>query len=412
MFRLSARAVQTQTAPGYYADGAGLYLQVKSTLSQGQPSRVSRSWLFRYKHDKRSNWMGLGSVRETSLAQARQRAAECRRLLSLGKDPIVERDGARDLEVKRARLEKKTSMTFDQCAQSYIAAHRDGWRNAKHASQWENTLRLHAGTVIGKLAVEEVELRHVLLILEPIWHERTETASRVRGRIESILDWATVRGLRSGDNPARWRGHLDQLLAMPSKLKKVEHHTALPFADMPTFMQALLLQEGMGARALLFTIFTAARSGEVRGATRGEIDVQNKVWSIPGQRMKAGRDHRVPLSDDAMSILPRPLPGDPMALLFPAPKGGPLSDMTLTAVMRRMKAPAVPHGFRSTFRDWCAECTDFPREVAEMALAHAIEDKVEAAYRRGDLFDKRRQLMTLWEQHCRLNQPVANSQAP
>ena len=403
MFRLSARAVQTQTAPGYYADGAGLYLQVKSTSSQGPETRVSRSWLFRYKHDKRSNWMGLGSVREITLAQARQRAAACRQLLALGKDPIVERDGARDIEVERVRVQKKPSMTFEQCAQSYITAHRDGWRNAKHALQWESTLRLHAGPVIGKMAVEDVELRHILLILEPIWRERTETASRVRGRIESILDWATVRSLRSGDNPARWRGHLDQLLAMPSKLKKVEHHSALPLADMPAFMRALSQQEGMGARALRFTIFTAARSGEVRGATRGEIDIENKIWSIPGQRMKAGRDHRVPLVDAAISVLPNPLPDDPLALLFPAPKGGTLSDMTLTAVMRRMKVPAVPHGFRSTFRDWCAERTDFPREVAEMALAHAVGDRVEAAYRRGDLFDKRRQLMTLWAQHCGLS---------
>jgi integrase len=393
MCRLSARAVQTQVKPGYYPDGAGLYLQVK--LASG-PSKVSRSWLFRYKHEKRSNWMGLGSVRDIPLAMARQRAAECRQVLALGKDPVAERDGER----KRERVKKQTSMNFDQCAQSYIATHRDGWRSAKHAAQWESTLRLHANPVIGQLPVEAVELQHLLLILEPIWRERTETASRVRGRIESILDWATVRGFRRGDNPARWRGHLDQLLPMPAKVKKVEHHTALPFSGMAAFIKTLMKQEGMGAQALLFLIFTAARSGEVRGATRGEIDLEKKIWSIPGQRMKAGRDHRVPLSPAAIAALPLPLLDDPLALLFPSPKGGPLSDMTLSAVLRRMQVNAVPHGFRSTFRDWCAECTDFPREVAEMALAHAIGDKVEAAYRRGDLFDKRRELMVRWAQHC------------
>lgn len=393
MHRLSARTVQNQIEPGYYPDGAGLYLQVKAA-SKG--SHVSRSWLFRYNHNQRPRWMGLGSVRDISLADARQRAAECRRLLALGTDPIAERDGKRT----RNQVEGQRSMTFDQCSQVYIAAHRDAWRSAKHAAQWENTLRQHASPVIGELPVDQVELRHILLILEPIWRDRTETASRVRGRIESILDWATVRQLRRGDNPARWRGHLDQLLPMPSKVKKVEHHTALPVVDMADFMRKLARQEGMGARALSFLILTAARSGEVRGATRGEIDAEARVWSIPGARMKAGRDHRVPLSDAAWELLPNPLPKEATTLLFPAPRGGQLSDMTLTAVMRRMEVDAVPHGFRSTFRDWCAESTDFPREVAEMALAHTIGDKVEAAYRRGDLFDKRRQLMRQWASHC------------
>ena len=340
--------------------------------------------------------MGLGSVRDINLADARQQAAECRRLLALGRVPITERDGER----ARTLVKKLRLMSFDQCSQAYIAAHRDGWRSAKHAAQWENSLRLHASPVIGKLPVDEVELRHVLLILEPIWRDRTETASRLRGRVESVLDWATVRQFRRGDNPARWRGHLDQLLPMPSKVKKVEHHASLPFAGMLDFMEKLTRQDGTGARALSFLILTAARSGEVRGATRGEIEVKSRVWSIPGARMKAGRDHRVPLSDAAWRLLPDPMPNDPTALLFPAPRGGQLSDMTLTAVMRRMEVNAVPHGFRSTFRDWCAESTDFPREVAEMALAHAIGDKVKAAYRRGDLFDKRRQLMNQWALYC------------
>jgi len=347
MHRLSVRAVQNQIEPGHYPDGAGLYLQVKAAA---RTKRISRSWLFRYHHNQRPTWMGLGSVRDIHLADARMRAAECRRLLALGNDPIAERDDDR----VKVLADKQHAMTFDQCAQAYITAHRDGWRNAKHATQWENTLRLHASPVIGKLPVEQVELRHVLLILEPIRRERTETASRVRGRIDGIAD----------------------------------------------FMQKLARQEGTGAQALAFLLLTAARSGEVRGATRGEIDAEARVWSIPGSRMKAGRDHRVPLFDAAWKLLPHPLPKDATALLFPAPGGGQLSDMTLTAVMRRMEVKAVPHGFRSIFREWCAESTDFPREVAEMALAHAIGDKVEAAYRRDDLFDKRRQLMSQWAGHC------------
>ena len=400
MHRLSARAAQAQGKPGYYADGAGLYLQVKAAAADDQ---VTRSWLFRYKRSERQNWMGLGSLRDVPLAEARQRAAECRRLLASGKDPIAERDGER----ARASAPQAVAMSFDQCAKTYITAHRDGWRNAKHAAQWESTLKLHASPAIGKLPVDKVELSHVMRILEPIWRERTETASRVRGRIESILDWATVRGYRKGDNPARWRGHLDHLLPMPAKVRKVVHHPAVPFDEMPAFMRELGRQEGTGARALAFLILTAARSGEVRGLTRGEIDPKEKVWTVAAERMKAAREHRVALSEAAWGLLPTPLPDDPGALLFPAPRDGQLSDMTLTAVMRRMKVDAVPHGFRSTFRDWCAERTDFPREVAEMALAHAIEDKVEAAYRRGDLFDKRKELMRLWAAHCGFGKRLA-----
>jgi integrase len=393
MHRLSARGVQTKSRPGYHGDGAGLYLQIKAAAMDG---RFSRSWLFRYRRDERANWMGLGSLRDVSLAEARERAAQCRKLLVMGKDPIAERDGERE----RLRVKDAGTLSFDQCAESYIAAHRDGWRNAKHAAQWENTLRQHAGPVIGSLPINKVELAHVMRILEPIWRDRTETASRIRGRIESVLDWATVRGLRKGDNPARWRGHLDHLLPMPAKLKRVEHHAAVPIDAMPAFMKRLTGQDGMGARALAFLILTAARSGEVRGMTRREVDAQARVWTVPAERMKAGREHRVPLSAAAWALLPEPLPADPAALIFPAPRDGPMSDMTLTAVMRRMQVEAVPHGFRSTFRDWCAERTDFPREVAEMALAHAIGNKVEAAYRRGDLFDKRQQLMALWAAHC------------
>ena len=335
-------------------------------------------------------------MRDINLSDARQQAAECRRLLALGKDPLAEREGARE----RTLVEKQRSMTFDQCSQAYIAAHKDGWRNSKDSAQWESSLRLHASPVIGPLPVADIGLPQIMKILEPIWRDKTETATRIRGRVESIIDWATVRGFRSGDNPARWRGHLDHLLPKPSKVTKVEHHAAVAFDQLPEFFGRLRRQEGTGARALAVLILTGARSGEVRGATRGEVDFETAVWTVPGERMKAGREHRVPLSAVALALVAASKDAGADALLFPAPRGGQLSDMTLSAVMRRMKVPAVPHGFRSTFRDWCSECTDFPREVAEMALAHAISDKVEAAYRRGDLFEKRRQLMEHWATFC------------
>jgi integrase len=296
-------------------------------------------------------------------------------------------------------------MTFEQAAGSYIAAHESGWRNAKHAQQWRNTLASYAYPKIGALMVRNVELAHILAVLEPIWAERTETATRLRGRIEQVLDWATARGYRDGLNPARWRGHLDKLLARPSKVAVTEHHAALPFIEVGNFMQRLGEAKGMGARALEFAILTAARSGEVRGATWTEIDLKAAVWTIPGVRMKMGREHRVPLSPPAIALLialPRMVGTD---LVFPAPRGGVLSDMTLSAVVRRMRVTAVPHGFRSTFRDWASERTNYPRDVAEMALAHTISNKVEAAYRRGDLFEKRRRLMADWATFCSRTQP-------
>jgi integrase len=283
-----------------------------------------------------------------------------------------------------------------------VAAHEIGWRNAKHAQQWRNTLDTYAFPVLGRLIVKDVALPHILAILEPIWKTKTETGTRLRGRLEQVLDWATARGYREGPNPARWRGHLDKLLARPAKVAKVEHRAALAFAEIGAFMQQLRAVDGMGARALEFAILTAARSGEVRGATWFEIDLGAKVWTIPPSRMKANREHRVPLSPTVLSLLarlPRIAGND---LIFPAPRGGPLSDMSLSAVLRRMKVQAVPHGFRSTFRDWTAERTGYPRDAAEMALAHTIGDKVEAAYRRGDLFEKRCRMMTDWATFCDL----------
>lgn len=398
--RLTTRSVETRLRPGYHPDGAGLYLQVSvSSATRNPPTAkpsVTRSWIFRYTLNKRTREMGIGSTRDLGLAEARGKAAECRRLVVEGKDPIRERRAAQS-DVTVAATSR---MTFDQCATAYIAAHRDGWRNLKHAAQWESTLRLHASPVIGTLPVADIALPHIMKILEPIWRNKTETATRIRGRIESILDWATVREFRTGDNPARWRGHLDHLLPRPSKVSKVEHHAAVGFDQLPDFFERLGRQEGMGARALAFLILTGARSGEVRGVTRGEVDFEAAIWTVPGERMKAGREHRVPLSSAALALVEGSKDAGAKALLFPAPRGGQLSDMTLSAVMRRMKVSAVPHGFRSTFRDWCSECTDFTREVAEMALAHAISDKVEAAYRRGDLFDKRRELMHRWATFC------------
>lgn len=403
---MTVRGVASETRPGYHCDGDGLYLQVTRSgdLRDGDPSpgTVARSWIFRYKFQKRSREMGLGSARLVSLAEARLCAARCRQLLADGKDPVAVRREERS--VARAAEARRT--TFDECATAYIAAHRDGWRNTKHGDQWENSLRLYASPVIGKLPVAEVSLTEVMRILDPIWRGKTETASRLRGRIEAVLDWSTVRGYRSGENPARWRGHLDHLLPAPGKVAKVAHYAAVPFTEIAEFMARLRAQSGLGALALEFAILTAARSGEVRGATWTEFDLDNRVWTVPAARMKAAREHRVPLSDAALAVLKQvephhhaQTPAD-QSLVFPSNKGQALSDMTLSAVLRRMKVDAVPHGFRSTFRDWCAERTNFPREVAEMALAHAIGDKVEAAYRRGDLFDKRTALMNAWAAWC------------
>ncbi|MGE3771475.1 MAG: tyrosine-type recombinase/integrase, partial [Gammaproteobacteria bacterium] len=284
---------------------------------------------------------------------------------------------------------------------------------AKHAAQWLATIETYANPVIGALAVDKVELSHIVTILEKdgLWEAKTETATRLRQRIEAVLTWATVRGYRKGDNPARWKGHLDAVLPKPSKVAKVEHHRALPVSGMFSFMTDLRKRPGIAARCLDFVILTAVRSGEARGATWGEIDLDAAVWTVPADRMKAHKEHRVPLSADAVALLkdlPRMQGSD---YVFPAARGGRLSDMALTAVMRRMEVDAVPHGFRSAFRDWCAEHTNYPHEVAEMALAHTISSAVERAYRRGDLFEKRRNLMDDWARFLRLP-PAAGDVVP
>ncbi len=378
--------VQRLTKPGLYAVGVvpGLYLQVLPT--------GARTWILRAMVAGRRRDMGLGGYPAVTLAQARDLARAAREKVKAGIDPIEECRAARSAQAAA----RAADLTFEQCALKYIEANKAAWKNDKHTQQWGNTLAQHAFPIMGKLLVRDVALSHILAVLEPLWQTKTETASRLRGRIESVLDWATARKYRSGENPARWRGHLDKLLPKPSKVSKVEHHTALPIDDVSAFLCKLRQQEGMGARALEFTILTACRSGEVRGAMWAEIDTVTKTWTIPAERMKAGKEHRVPISDAALALLnalPKMAGTD---VVFPGSKGQPLSDMTLTAVLRRMEVPATTHGFRSTFRDWAGERTAHPREVIEHALAHQLKDKAEAAYQRGSLFDKRRRLMADW----------------
>ncbi len=383
---LGALAVSRINDPGLHFVGVipGLALNVTPT--------GARSWVLRARVGGKRRDMGLGSYPAVPLALAREKAREAREVIAKGGDPVGERHAAR----ATAKAAAAAARTFKQCAAAYIEAHEGGWKNAKHAQQWRNTLEQHAYPVLGPLRVSDVGLSHVMRVLEPLWSTTTETAVRLRGRIELVLDWATVRGYREGPNPARWRGHLDKLLPKPTKVSKVEHHAALPVADVAAFMTRLRAAPGMGARALEFVVLTAARSGEVRGATWAEIDLDAALWTVPAARMKAGKEHRVPLSPPAVALLkalPRMASVD---LVFPAPRGGTLSDMTLTAVLRRLEVPAVPHGFRSTFRDWAAERTHYPGEMAEMALAHTVGDKVEAAYRRGDMLERRAAMMAEW----------------
>ena len=383
-------AVSQLAAPGLHFVGGvnGLAMQISQA--------GSRSWILRYADGKKRREMGLGSYPGMGLGDARRRANEEREKLDKGIDPILDRRIARSA----LKMKRLAAITFEKAALAYMDAQESSWSNPKHAQQWRNSLESYAYPVIGSLLVADVNQNNVLAVLEPIWKTKTETASRLRGRIEQVLDWATVRGYREGLNPARWRGHLDKLLPSPKKIAAVEHHAALPYSETGAFMAALRAQPGMGARALEFGILTAARSGEVRGATWAEIDLPARRWVIPKDRMKANREHRVPLSDAAVEILTALPKLADSEFVFWSPRGGQLSDMALTAVLRRMNVNAVPHGFRSTFRDWAAECTNYPNEVAEMALAHAVGDKVEAAYRRGDMLEKRALMMSDWAAYC------------
>jgi integrase len=389
MPKLTALSISKLKNRGLYGDGDGLYLQITA--------RGSKSWIFRYRADGKLRDHGLGSVKTLTLAEAREVARNCRKLRLQGIDPIDHKQQLRTTE----KLEAAKAISFQDCAQAYIEAHKASWKNDKHAAQWTATLKTYAYPVFGDLPVAAVDIGLVLKAIEPIWTTKTETASRVRGRIENILDFATVRGYRTGENPARLRGNLEHTLPARNKVRRVKHHPALPYAEMPDFWKALSKQSGTAAQALRFTILTAARTGEVIGATWDEIDLEENVWTIPAERMKAGNEHRVPLSDATVAILKAMKKEKRNDYIFPGlKKDKPLSNMSLLKVLKDMgRGDLTVHGFRSTFRDWTAECTDTPREVAEAALAHTLENKVEAAYRRSDLFDKRRSLMVAWSRH-------------
>lgn len=384
---LTAMAVAKMAKPGRYGDGGGLYLQVSRT--------GTKAWLFRFTRDGQARQMGLGPVHTIGLAEARTRATDCRRALLDGIDPIESRRAAR-LEARRAA---RRVLTFKECADRHIAAQEAGWRNVKHRAQWTSTLEAYAYPKLGGLAVDAIDTALVVDVLEPIWTAKPETAGRVRGRVEAVLNWAAARGYRESENPARWRGHLDKLLPSRRKVRSVKNHPALPYAELPAFMADLRDRPSVSAKALEFTILTAARTGETIGAKWPEIDFKAAMWIVPAERMKAGKEHRVPLSRRAVELL-ESLPREGEFVFMGGKAGKPLSNMALLELMRGMRPGFVPHGFRSTFRDWASESTAFPSEVVEMALAHVIENKVEAAYRRGDLFEKRRRLMADWASYC------------
>ena len=387
---LTALTVKNKKQPGMYCDGRGLYLKVAKA--------GTKSWIFRWRDriTGRLRDKGLGSVLDVSLEQAREAASACRQQVRDGLDPIEE---ARD-RIRAARLEWARRMTFGECSEKYIAAHRAGWENAKHADQWTNTLATHAA-ILTDLGVADVDTALVIKCLEPIWESKTETATRVRQRIEVVLDWATVRGYRAGENPARWRGHLDMILPKPEKLKRVQHRPALPFGEIGAYMAGLREKGGLGARALELQILTACRPGEVAAAEWSEIDLDTALWTIPAARMKARRSHAVPLAPAAVELLSA-IGGRSGYVFASKGKGGFVTTAAMLKSARSVRddIDLTSHGFRSTFRDWAAEQTAYASEIVEMALAHAIKDKTEAAYRRGDLLEKRRHLMTDWAKRC------------
>lgn len=381
------------TKPGLYADGGGLFLQI--TIGKNQTP--NRSWLVRYRAPNgKLREMGLGSTQFVTLAEARIKAEAARKKAANGIDPIAQRDDKR----RQDREASIQLLTFKEAAETYRQSHESGWKNEKHRQQWASTLETYAYPVFGDVPVGAVNVGHVTKALDSIWKTKNETARRLRGRIENILDWAAVRGYRTGDNPARWRGHLEK--AMPSVRRNRAHHPALPHARVASFIGDLKKVNGMGATALEFLILTGTRTNETIGARWEEFDLESATWTIPGERMKAGREHRVPLCEQAVRVLLplREMNADGAYVFALTPGAEPISNMTLLMTLRRMgRVEITVHGFRSTFRDWAAEKTEFPREVAEAALAHTLQG-VEAAYRRTDLFDKRRELMNAWGKYC------------
>jgi integrase len=379
--------------PGRHADGGGLHLLVKET--------GARSWVYRFMLRGKSRDVGLGAAAgpgAISLAEARLAATRLRLKVKAGIDPLQERQREAVEALAAAQAAQIAGITFKAVAEAYIAANVSSWRNDKHRQQWCNTLSTYVYPVMGDVPASDISTAHVLKVLEPIWTDKPETASRVRGRIETVLDAAKARGYRSGENPARWRGHIAQILPARRRLSR-GHHTAMPYEAVPTFVSQLRTRNAMASLALEFVILTAARTSEVLGATWAEVDRDKAIWTIPAARMKAGKEHRVPLSPRAVEILEtvKPLGND---WLFPGDRGGKLSGMAMAMLLRRMKVDVTVHGFRSGFRDWAAESTSYAHDVCEMALAHVIGNKAEAAYRRGDLFEKRRRLMADWANYC------------
>lgn len=389
--RLNSLKINSPLKPGYYSDGGGLYLQVSQF--------DTKSWVFRFTLNKKRE-MGLGPIHDIPLKKAREIAQECRLLLREGIDPITYR------KERRAQAQNKSAafMTFRDCTEKYIRNNQAGWSNPKHAKQWTSTLETYAYPVIGPLPVSAIETTHIMEILEPIWSKKNETAKRVRGRIESILDAARVAKLRTGENPARWKGHLDKLLPASFKVAKVVHHPSLPYAEMGNFMTALRMQDGIAPSALEFLILTAARTNEVIDATFDEFDLDKGVWIIPAERMKAKREHRVPLSPRVIQIVRALEKVRQNDHVFPGQRGKGLSNMAFLQLLKRMKRTEITvHGFRSTFRDWAAEQTAHPSDVVEMALAHSVGNQVQQAYFRTDLFEKRTKLMRDWARYLQLS---------
>ncbi len=390
--------------PGRHADGAGLHLLVKET--------GARSWVYRFMLKGKARDVGLGAAGPDgiSLAAARDARDVLRVKVKGGIDPLEERQREASAALASAQAAQVAGMTFKAVAEAYIGANEASWRNDKHRQQWRNTLASYVYPVMGELPVAEIGTPHVLKILEPIWQGKPETASRIRGRIETVLDAAKARGYREGENPARWRGHIAQILPARSRLTR-GHHKAMPYDAIPEFVAKLRKREAVAALALEFVILTASRTGEVIGATWAEVDLDKAVWTVPAARMKAGKEHRVPLSPRAVEIL-EATQGLSKEALFPAAKGGAMSGMAMSMLLRRMGVDVTVHGFRSSFRDWAAECTGYAHEVCEMALAHVIGNKAEAAYRRGDMFDKRRRLMQEWALFCDAPVAEANNLTP
>jgi integrase len=392
IYRLTAAALKRNKI-GLYADGGGLYLQITEAKNGG----VNRSWLFRFKVGKdRDRWMGLGPTHTISLAQAREKARQARAQRLDGVDPIEQRNATRAAEAQASAK----AIKFAEAADGYVRAQAASWRNAKHAAEWPRSLRKHVFPVLGSLPVAAIDTPLILKCLRPIWERTPETGSRIRGRIEAVLDWCCAAGHREGANPARWGGHLEHLLPSPSKTKPGQHHAAMAVAEIPAFMEALRGQQSTAARALEFAILCSARSAEIFGCAWSEVE--GELWTIPGSRMKSGRKHKVPLPRRAVAIIEQMRAQRQGELVFPGRDGlKPLGQTGLRHVLKQLgRRDLTVHGFRSCFRDWCGDHTNFPREIAEAALAHAVGDKVEAAYRRGDALEKRRKLMEAWARFC------------